>query len=66
MEYLEDSFGKNVPKVVLDCKSPTPCLVFSDPECLHDLYVTKNKFFDKEPKIRNLYESLTGDSIVFS
>lgn len=36
------------------------------PEELSDLYMAKNRYFDKEPSTRNLTDPLLGDTILFS
>ncbi len=48
---LEESFGKNVnpPDIVVAMMQGQPIIVINSAEPLTDLYVTKNKFFDKDP-----------------
>jgi cytochrome P450 len=43
-----------------------PNLFIRDPVLLNELYVTKNKFFDKFDLTRNLFYPLMGDSILLS
>jgi len=43
-----------------------PNLFIRDPAHLNELYVTKNKYFDKHPLIRNLLYPLMGESILLS
>ncbi len=43
-----------------------PNLFIRDPELLNELYITKNKYFDKYDLIRNLFYPLMGDSILLS
>jgi len=43
-----------------------PYLFFRDPDMLNELYVTKNKYFDKHPLIKNLLYPLMGDSILLA
>jgi len=50
--------------IVLTFYGYEPTLWFSDKELVNDLYMTKNKYFDKHPLIRNLAEPLLGDSIL--
>jgi len=41
-------------------------LAISDPAVLQELYVQKNKYFDKHPLIKNVSYVLTGESILFA
>lgn len=41
-------------------------LTISDPYLLEELYITKNKYFDKHPRVGYLYEPCLGESILFS
>jgi hypothetical protein len=38
----------------------------SDPHCINDLYITKNKFFDKYGRSQTAYYQLFGDSTLHS
>ena len=42
------------------------CIVFSDPELVSEIFIAKNKYFDKHPKFGNVQKRLIGDSIIFS
>jgi cytochrome P450 len=42
------------------------CLMISRPETAEELFLSKNKYFDKHPKSQDLFRSLLGDSILFS
>ena len=48
---LEESFGKNVnpPDIVVSMMQSQAVLVLNTAQPLTDIYVTKNKFFDKDP-----------------
>jgi cytochrome P450 len=37
-----------------------------DPRVVEALYTTKNKFFSKHPFLKDLYNVLLGDSILFA
>ena len=50
----------------MDMKGLNPTIYIADCELLNDLYVTKNKYVDKDEKLRNILYELFGDSIVFS
>ena len=41
-------------------------LAISDPAVVQELYVQKNKYFDKHPLIKNVSYVLTGESILFA
>ena len=41
-------------------------IMLNDFKVVQDLYVTHNRFFDKDPLIRSLVGELTGKSILFS
>jgi hypothetical protein len=65
---LEESFGKNVnpPDIVVAMMQSQPVILINSAEPLTDLYVTKNKFFDKDPLTKVQFSSLFGDSILIS
>jgi cytochrome P450 len=44
----------------------SPILVISDPDIIEELYVTKNKFFDKNIRLENQFKCLFGAGTVFS
>ena len=56
-DYFSNIFGKEtkLPPVFLDMRDPTGILVVTDPQYLDDLYVSKNKFFDKSDKERRVF-----------
>ncbi len=41
-------------------------LIVNRPEPAEDLFLTKNKYFDKHPRTAKFYSRLTGDSILFA
>jgi hypothetical protein len=41
-----------------------PVLVISDLNMVNELYITKNKYFDKHPKLYNIFKCLAGENIV--
>jgi cytochrome P450 len=63
---LIEDFGTNVPGIAALFLNYYPSLFISDPDMLNELYVTKNKYFDKNDLIRNLFYPLMGDSILLS
>ena len=44
-------------------REPNGILVVSDPHFIDELYISKNKFFDKADKERRVYYKWFGDSI---
>ena len=59
---LREDFGNNVPKIVAMYNSYTPILYVSDPDAVNDLFVVKNKYFDKHPGFKNMLYPLLGDT----
>jgi hypothetical protein len=41
-------------------------LTICDPECVEELYTTKNRFLEKHEKSKDLSYDLTRESILFS
>lgn len=64
IKYINDSFNGNVPKVVMDLKGPEVYLHFMDPNDLEEIFVTKNKYFDKNERFKNISSEIFGNSIV--
>ena len=40
----------------------TPTLYVTDPELINDLFVVKNKYFDKHPGFKNMLYPLLGET----
>ena len=51
---------KKLPKMFTFFRGPTPLLVINDPDAVNDLYITKNKYFDKSDSFMNIFFVLTG------
>jgi hypothetical protein len=47
VEYWHKYCGKKLPKMLLDFRTPNGALVVNDPRIVNELYVTKNKYFDR-------------------
>ena len=63
-EYFTNAFGPdNIPPIFLDMRDPTGIIVITDPKYLDDLYIAKNKFFDKADKEKWTYFQWFGNSI---
>ena len=54
-----------MPKVVGLFNSYEPTLFVSDPIMVNEMYVNKNKYFDKHDAVANALYPLMGDSILF-
>jgi hypothetical protein len=63
-DYFTYVFGKGkLPPVFLDMRDPRGIIVVTDPKYVDELYIAKNKFFDKADKERRVYYSWFGESI---
>jgi len=47
VEYWHKHLGKKLPKLLLDFRTPNGSIVVNDPRIVNELYVTKNKYFDR-------------------
>jgi cytochrome P450 len=66
-EYFAYVFGPGkLPPVFLDMRDPRGLLIITDHKYLDDLYVYKNKFFDKAGKEFRVYYSWFGESFSFA
>ena len=64
--YIQDEFGTPPPKITGIVFSSKPCLILNSPDVMTDLFVTKNKYFDKHPSTGTIVSLVAGDSILFS
>lgn len=65
--YKEIAFnGREAPKVFFDFRYPEGVLTVTDPEFMHELYISKNKYFSKHDAHRHRMYPLFGDGILFS
>ena len=63
-EYFISVFGEGkIPPIFLDMRDPRGIIVITDPQYVDDLYIAKNKFFDKAEKDQKTYYQWFGDSI---
>ena len=63
--YLEKKHGQNVPGVVADFRHSDGHLIISDPLIIEELFVNKNKYFDKYNRSKDILFSITGNSMLF-
>jgi hypothetical protein len=59
---LWDYFGNKIPPLVGIMTLFRPHLFVASPELLEEIYVTKNKYFDKEPGLAMVMGPLLGNS----
>ena len=68
-EFLEENYfkgKKETAPIVGLVFGTTVGLVVNSPELSQELYLSKNKYFDKHPKTAEIFSRLTGDSILFA
>jgi hypothetical protein len=68
-EFLNDTYYKNektVPEIVGMVLGTKVALTINSPEIAEDIFVAKNKYFDKHPKTADIVSRLVGDSIMFA
>ena len=49
----------------MDMRGLKPTIYIADSQLLNDLYITKNKYVDKDERLRNMVYEIFGDSILF-
>eukprot|EP00347_Sterkiella_histriomuscorum_P002040 403369704 len=64
-QYLTECFNGNVPPMVVDFRSSSGILFISDPEIVQELYMGKQKYFDKYYRTGYLFKTLFGESLLF-
>jgi hypothetical protein len=64
-DYFTNVFGSKTkaPPIFLDMRNPRGIIVVTDPNYVHDLYITKNRFFEKADKEGRVYYRWFGESI---
>jgi hypothetical protein len=63
--YYEKCLGKSLPKIFIDTKKREPIIVFNHYEMLQDIYVNKNKYYDKDPLVRERLQDIMGRASLF-
>ena len=65
---LDDQYGvgKNPPDIVGAMMQSQAIVVLNSARVMTDVYLTKNKYFDKDPMSQVLFGSLFGESIVLA
>ena len=58
-------YGEKVPPVTLEMRIPQGIVFFNDPEYINEIFVNKNKYFDKSSRFRSILDNSFGNSILF-
>lgn len=66
IDWYLTTFNGNQPPILLDFRNQEGGIVFSDPDMVNDIYITKNKYFDKHPRSKKVLQVLVGESILFA
>jgi cytochrome P450 len=66
VEWYNQMFDYKPPKIFMEFKNNEGAIVFNDPELVNDVYITKNKYFDKHPRGLDIMVRAIGTSILFS
>lgn len=66
MEVAKVYFDGEPPSVYGFCLLKSTAIIISDPKMIEELYVTKNKYFDKSPRVYTMFKPCLGESILFS
>lgn len=64
VDLFRYKYSDKPPKIMCDFRIPVGMIVFTDPEYVNELYVTKNKYFDKGGRMKNQMYDLFGESIL--
>ena len=63
--FLKEDFGDEFPPVNCIATTHDPIVIIRDPNILHELYVTKNKYFDKFERSKRILRTLMGSTLLF-
>jgi hypothetical protein len=69
VDFCQDYFFKGrdrVPNIVGTAFSTNICLIVNRPEPAEEIFLSKNKYFDKHPTTGEIFKRTAGDSIVFA
>ena len=63
---INEDMGKGLlPKVIGIFTGIELTLLISDPEMINEIYVSKNKYFDKHDQISRVFRPLLGHTMLF-
>jgi cytochrome P450 len=63
---IKEDCGDKIPKIFIEFIADNPTIWVNDPNILSDIYVTKNKYFDRHPIPHEAFKPMVKDSILFS
>ncbi len=66
VETFKREFKGKVPGIFIDFRTHCGTITFSDPELINEIYITKNKYFDKHIKTKTRVERLVKNGILLS
>jgi hypothetical protein len=66
VEWYNKAFNNKTPGVFIEFKTNDGAVIFSDPELVNEIYITKNKYFDKHPRSKTILYEAVGNSILFA
>ncbi|TNV79771.1 hypothetical protein FGO68_gene2481 [Halteria grandinella] len=64
-EYWHSGFEGGLPGMFVEFINPRGILVVSDPHIVQELYISKNKHFEKSTKMKRILSRFIGDSMLF-
>ena len=65
IEWLQHEYGNPLPPFVGVAFSKNVSLFINDPEIIQELFVTKNKYFDKHDFLAKSFLPLVGNTMLF-
>jgi hypothetical protein len=54
-----------LPPMFVEFTNPKGMLIINDPDILNELYITKNKHFEKSTKMKRILSRFIGNSMLF-
>jgi cytochrome P450 len=63
---IAEDCGDKIPKIFTEFVADNPTIWVNDPNLLSDIYVTKNKYFDRHPMVHDTFKLMSKGSILFS
>ena len=51
--------------MLVNFRGASPVLVISDPDVISELYMSKSRHLDKYHRTKNMFQRLTGESLLF-
>lgn len=67
MEDYDDNINnRQIHDIHGECTGSYPTLFINDAHLLEEMFLDKNKYFDKDPLFKNLLYPLVGESLLFA